>query len=337
MTEGASGTKVEAVRGRIDTGLEGELIEFWAQNGALDEDAARRRLPEVLAVARDSGGAITGVNSAYADAVPLLGGRTLWILRSFVLEVAEPARDEMVRVAFEILGEGFDPFGDAPIGLCLLLDEGTEQSRRPEAEWSDPRTIYAGYLPDGRQVRVAYFPEAAIAAGDHGVMKNWELDPGITIRPFGDAGDVSDADVIALWEREGAVTGEEARRRVSEVHLVATHETDGLIGISSAYLQRNEQLRTAMWHYRAFVSSAHRIGNTAVQLALQGPALLREGFTSGADTRAPGVIFEVENPGLKRYFNRALWLPTDFLFIGENSRGDHVRVQWFPGAEAPGP
>jgi hypothetical protein len=30
-------------------------------------------------------------------------------------------------------------------------------------------------------------------------------------------------------------------------------------------------------------------------------------------------------------------MPTDFLFIGENSRGDHVRVHYFPGVAAPDP
>jgi hypothetical protein len=38
---------------------------------------------------------------------------------------------------------------------------------------------------------------------------------------------------------------------------------------------------------------------------------------------------------LKRHFDDALWLPTDFTFIGENQRGDYVRVHYFPGALAP--
>ena len=46
-------------------------------------------------------------------------------------------------------------------------------------------------------------------------------------------------------------------------------------------------------------------------------------------------IYEVENEGLKRHFDDALSLPTDFTFIGENQRGDHVRVHYFPGALAP--
>ncbi len=31
----------------------------------------------------------------------------------------------------------------------------------------------------------------------------------------------------------------------------------------------------------------------------------------------------------------ALWLPADFTFIGENAKGDHVRVHYFPGAHVP--
>jgi hypothetical protein len=44
-------------------------------------------------------------------------------------------------------------------------------------------------------------------------------------------------------------------------------------------------------------------------------------------------IYEVENEGLKRHFDDAL--PTDFTFLGENQRGDHVRVHYLPGALAP--
>jgi len=64
---------------------------------------------------------------------------------------------------------------------------------------------------------------------------------------------------------------------------------------------------------------------------------LDERYASGEDTRAGGMLFEVESQVLQRYYNRALWHPTDFNFIGENERGDHVRVHYFPGAEIPLP
>ena len=75
----------------------------------------------------------------------------------------------------------------------------------------------------------------------------------------------------------------------------------------------------------------------AGSLAVHGREVLEERFVKGEDTRAGGIIYEVENPGLKSYFNKALWLPTDFTFIGENERGDHVRVHYFPGATVPPP
>ena len=119
--------------------------------------------------------------------------------------------------------------------------------------------------------------------------------------------------------------------------LVAIDEVDGVVGVSSAYPQRNPQLRMDLWYYRAFVASGHRNISLAVLLALRGRDHLQERFLSGRDTRGAGIIYEVENEGLKRDADQALWLPTLVTFIGENERGDHVRVRYFPGALAPEP
>jgi hypothetical protein len=167
---------------------------------------------------------------------------------------------------------------------------------------------------------------------------DYQLDEGYRIDPFAEQDSVGEQDVIDLWARESVVGPEEAQRRVHEVLLVATSDEEGeLVGVSSAYLQRNAQLRMDLWYYRAFVATAHRKSNVAVTLAMQGRDHLQQRFVSGEDTRGAGAVYEVENEGLKRYFNDALWLPTDFLFIGENERGDHVRVRYFPGALAPDP
>jgi hypothetical protein len=86
-----------------------------------------------------------------------------------------------------------------------------------------------------------------------------------------------------------------------------------------------------LWYYRAFVARAHRKSNVAATLAMTGRTTRgrlrqRRGHACG------GAIYEVENEGLKRHFDDAL--PTDFTFLGENQRGDHVRVHYFPGALA---
>jgi hypothetical protein len=164
-----------------------------------------------------------------------------------------------------------------------------------------------------------------------------QLDPGYRIEPFADQDAISEEDVIELWSREGVVPAAEAQRRILEVLMVCVHEMAGLVGVSSAYLRRNPQLDMHLWYYRAFVASAHRRSNVAVLLALDGRDLLEERYVSGADTRGSGVLYEVENEGLKRYFNQALWFPTLLTFIGENAQGAHVRVRYFPGVLAPGP
>jgi hypothetical protein len=67
----------------------------------------------------------------------------------------------MIDAAFAALDAEFDGAAGMPIGLCVFLDE-RERQLRPEAEWPDPRTIYAGYLADGRQARIAYFEGAKV-------------------------------------------------------------------------------------------------------------------------------------------------------------------------------
>ena len=163
------------------------------------------------------------------------------------------------------------------------------------------------------------------------------LDDSYLVRAFADADEVAAGDVIALWAKEGVVGAAEAERRIQEVLLVATHVSGALAGVSSAYIRQNTQLRMDLWHYRTFVATAHRKSNVAIQMALQGRDLLEHRFVSGLDRRASGMIYEIENEGLKRAFPTAVWPSTQFTFIGENARGDHVRVRYFPGALAPPP
>jgi hypothetical protein len=165
----------------------------------------------------------------------------------------------------------------------------------------------------------------------------WQLSPGYKVAPIAEHDTVSTDDVIALWISEGVLGPEEAQRRVSEVQLVAADSSGRPAGVCTAYLQLNDQLRADMWYFRTFVAAAHRQYNLAVTLALGGRDYLVQRYLSGGDTRGLGIIFEVENVGLQRHFPEALWLPTDFLFIGENGRGAHVRVHYFPGALAPEP
>ncbi len=154
----------ETLRGRLDDRWADRLLRFWAAHGALGEEEGRQRLPDVVGVLLDGEGEVQGVSSVFAADVPLIGGRRFWVLRRFVVPAARAAADLLIAPTFAALEGEFQPPAGGPIGLCVLLTP-QEAVLRPEAEWRDPRLVYAGYLEDGRQVRIAYFAGASIARG----------------------------------------------------------------------------------------------------------------------------------------------------------------------------
>ncbi|HYU15808.1 MAG TPA: hypothetical protein VEL05_07050, partial [Candidatus Acidoferrum sp.] len=283
-------------------------------------------------------------NSVYPQELPLVGGRPFWIYRSILVTDSDEQWSRMFNAAFEVLTEEFEETGAGPAGVCVVVADRAEMGRRPEVVWPDTDLMFAGYLDNDRQVRIRYFWGAAIAPGlpnspsiDETRGHLYPLEDRYRIQPLTETGEISADDVLRLWARAGAVPLAEAQRRVHEVQLVASERDEGVVGVSSVYLQRNAQLRMDLWYYRTYVASAHRHSNLAAQLIFGNRDLVEERFVSGEDTRAAGIVFELENEGLKKYFNKALWLPADFTFIGENQRGDHVRVHFFPGARAPVP
>jgi hypothetical protein len=341
---GFDGT-IEVVRGRLRDDRAAQIRDFWTDLG-LGEEEASRRLPEVVCVALDRAGTLVGVNSVFAAEVPLVGDRSFWVYRSALTPDAAGADAQMTNAAFEALAEGFDPAEAGPVGVCVPVAGAEELARRPEAVWPETELMYAGYRRgDGAQIRIRYFEGARIGPGlpnsptlEECRAMEIPVEDRYRLAPWDEAAAEIPGDrVTEFWLREAAIPEEEARRRVEEVHLLALDADDSIAGVSSAYLKRVGQLRMEMWHYRAFVGKDHRMSSLAVNLAVHGREVLEERFVTGRDTRAPGIVYEVENEGLKKYFNLALWLPTDFTFIGENQRGDHVRVHWFPGAEVPGP
>ena len=299
------------------------------------------RLSEVVCVALGPAGEIAGVNSVFSERVPLLGGRLFWIYRCALADEAVEA--PLLRSAFEALEAEFAETAAGPIGLCMVETDRDTIRSRPQAILPETEMFLAGYTDGGDQVRVRYFEDAPIGPGlpesptlAQTRALEYPLEDRYRLEPF-DQADVTPDDVLDLWRREAVLPEAEAAKRVHEVHLVAIERDEGVVGISSAYLKRNQQLRTDLWYYRAYVSKDHRMSSLAVLLAVRGRELLEDRFISGEDTRGQGIAYEVENEGLKQYFNRALWLPTDFTFIGENDRGDHVRVHWFPEAQVPAP
>lgn len=183
-------------------------------------------------------------------------------------------------------------------------------------------------MPDRRPVEERFYTGA------------FEIDPGPGYRierfaPSAPGGSVAREDVLAFWEREEAVGAVIAQERIDEVRVVTLHEDDGLVGVTSTFLCPVPHLRLELWQPRIFVASGHRRGNLGVAMCVELVDLLRERFVSGADTRGPGIIHLVENEGLRKRFNQAVWPVPVAIYIGEADDGVPMRVEYFPGAIVP--
>ena len=143
-------------------------------------------------------------------------------------------------------------------------------------------------------------------------------------------------DLIALWTQESRIPSDEAHRRVGEVLLVSGAPDGTLAAISTAYIDRDPVLELEVWNYRTLVAAEHREANLAATMAVICRDHLEHLYVSGAETRPAGVLSEVHSTVLKQ-LDLAEWRQTGFTFIGEDARGSHIRIHYFPGAPAPLP
>jgi hypothetical protein len=282
--------------------------------------------------------------SVEEQALPLIGGRRFWVYRGDPAP-GEKEGDELFNATFAELDTRFQSDRSGPLGICVPISDPELMRRRPEAIWPDTKLIYAGTEENGTQLRLRYFYDATVGPGlpnspsiAQSEEQDYSLPPGYRMEPLAQSAAVTLDDVLEFWAAEEAMPEAEARRRVHEVLMVALDPSDRVAAVSTVYLQRNPQLRLDLWYYRTFVGSEHRMSHLAVRLLWATRDHLRERYLSGEDTRASGMVMEVENEFLKSYYNRAFWVISDFDFIGETPTiGAHVRVHYFPGAQAPVP
>lgn len=143
-------------------------------------------------------------------------------------------------------------------------------------------------------------------------------------------------DLIAVWTRESQIDEEEARRRLSEVLLVSGAPDGSLAAISTAFIDRDPVLELDLWNYRTLVGAEHREANLAATMAVICRDHLEHLYVSGAEMRPAGILSEIHSAVLKR-LDLAEWRQTGFTFLGEDARGSHIRIHYFPGAPAAPP
>ena len=144
----------------------------------------------------------------------------------------------------------------------------------------------------------------------------------------------ADADqrVIEFWLSEGALrTLAQAEHRVPEALFVVRHG-NAIAAVSTVYRQMVKQLGHYLFSFRCFVGKAHRSHNLGALLLVSARDYLERRFRDGHDTDTIGLFVVVENERLMTMRNQAVWPISGMVFIGTDTRGNHLRVYYFAGA-----
>lgn len=331
-----AGYRLDEVYATVGEQLTEELVAFWTEEGVLDQASARERARDVVLVLRDDRGRISGVSSAFIKVFPFLGNRSVWVFRSYV---SEPTRSfETFSAMFcrtrdlleSLMHEGT---GNMPEGILVMVPDPAVERAQPEAVWPETGLIYMGRTSEGQQLRVVWMKQwrqgGEDPIADVDIPLEWvheRLD------------DATREEIMAFWRDEDAVAEGVARERVDEVAQIARGEDGRILGVCTLKLKKHADLGVSLWDVRAFVSSEQRRSMLGFALLHRSYERMEEAFVKGEDRRAGGFFVEVQNEGLKRYAPEPLWAYGRFAYIGESPRGDHRRVQYFPGAiiEPPG-
>ncbi len=159
---------------RLDDATRDRIVAFWQEHGAIrDEQAARKRVDQVVAVARTDQ-QIAGVCTAVDLMVPDLGEQ-LYYYRTFV---APPFRSGfIVRRLLFLAVQALEDYsrkhpGQSAGGVYLELENPSFARHLRQAVWPRPglEFVYVGRTARGLERRVRWFEHTTI--GDrtgHGV------------------------------------------------------------------------------------------------------------------------------------------------------------------------
>lgn len=141
-----------------------DLLAFWKAHHAIpNEDEARRRLSQVVLLARDADGEIAGVCTAYPATPPQLG-QPVYVWRVFIAPAWRSSRlmFNLGSRSCAVLGEYARAHGYPCIGILVELENERFKEVGRQAEWPRPRFTYIGKSPRGLDVRIHYFKGARL-------------------------------------------------------------------------------------------------------------------------------------------------------------------------------
>jgi hypothetical protein len=149
---------------RDDAAIEGDAIAFWRRLGILPANVAPEGRARELVAAAYRDGELIGVTTATLDRIESLRARFA-LVRAAVdpghrrthaaIALLVYTRDLLERWAAEHPEEGI-------AGIAGVIENREVAARLREPYWPVTRLGLVGHMPDGRQIRVAWFKEGRV-------------------------------------------------------------------------------------------------------------------------------------------------------------------------------
>lgn len=133
------------------------------------------------------------------------------------------------------------------------------------------------------------------------------------------------------WKSLGVIPPNESpEKRARQVVFLIRNEKRGIVGISTAYNLRVEQLGNHLLAFRSLLDPQYRIPGLFIKLVHSSFDYL-ESIHHTLEPKPIGLIAEIESPNLLKL--RDAVTSTGFVFIGYSARKLPLRVKYFKGAK----
>jgi len=147
----------------------------------------------------------------------------------------------------------------------------------------------------------------------------------------GAASPQADSDVIAFWQREGALANDsKAEDRLKQIVLHA-RDGDEVAAVCTVLPLTLPRLGQPMYYYRCFIGKRWRHTRLVFKLLIRAFEVL-EDYARRHDFPCIGVVLELENARFGETLRAPVWPSTKFVYVGKSGRNLDLRLRYFRGA-----
>ena len=140
-------------------------------------------------------------------------------------------------------------------------------------------------------------------------------------------------EIVTIWKQYNPGFEEDnINERINQLVYIIKNDMGHVVGISTAYKAYIKQLRNYFYAIRLTIIPSYRAPGLASAFIVKTRDFLESIHREDGPERIIGIITLVENEDFKQVRREAIWRASQLVYIGNSSKGHHIRVYYFKGA-----